>query len=166
MKSESNLEFEIHDTELLQNLNVSIAVVISDYYDEIAERLLSGATKILNSHPKVSYETVRVSGAWELPVVTKSLMQSNRFHGIITIGCVIRGETDHYDHICQQCMNGLMKVSLEYTTPVGLALLTVSDEKQARFRSHPTKLAINKGADAALALLRSVYAIAEIRQES
>ncbi len=167
MMSEDSAGLPAGEIEMYGNLSVSIGIVIADFYSEISERLLGGAVEVLNAHPKVSYETFRVSGAWELPVITKSLMQSSRFHGMIAIGCVIRGETDHYEYICQQAASGLMAVSLEYTLPVGLALLTVGSEEQALARSlQKNRPHCNKGAEAAEAVLRSIYCHAEIRQES
>ncbi len=167
MMNEARSSLQASEIEIYDNLNISIGIVIADFYSEISERLLSGAVEVLNAHPKVSYETFHVSGAWELPVIAKSLMQGSRFHGILAIGCVIRGETDHYDYICQQATGGLMAVSLEFTMPVGLALLTVASEEQALARSLPdNRPHRNKGSEAAEAVLRSIYCNAEIRQES
>ena len=98
---------------------VRIGVVISDFYSDISDRLLAGALHILKEHSQIQYEVVRVAGTWEIPVLAKAMAQSGRFLGLIALGCVIRGETSHYDHLCQQSSSALMSISMEFTFPVG-----------------------------------------------
>ena len=144
---------------------VRIGIVISDFYSDISDQLLAGALHILKKHPQIQYEVVRVAGTWEIPVLAKSMAQSGRFLGLIALGCVIRGETSHYDHLCQQSSSALMSISMEFTFPVGLGILTVEDMHQAKVRSNSKDFSKNKGAEAATAVIGAIYAVASVRQE-
>ena len=126
---------------------VRIGIVISDFYSDISDQLLAGALHILKKHPQIQYEVVRVAGTWEIPVLAKAMAQSGRFLGLIALGCVIRGETSHYDHLCQQSSSALMSISMEFTFPVGLGILTVEDMHQAKVRSNSKDFSKNKGAN-------------------
>ena len=144
---------------------VRIGIVISDFYSDISDQLLAGALHILKNHPQIQYEVVRVAGAWEIPVLAKAMAKSGRFLGLIALGCVIRGETSHYDHLCQQSSSALMSIGMEFTFPVGLGILTVEDMHQAKVRSNSKDFSKNKGAEAATAVIGAIYAVASVRQE-
>lgn len=142
---------------------IRIGIVISDYYPSISEGLLSGAFDVLDQHHEVQSEIVRVSGAWEIPLPVKLMAESSKFHGIIALGCVIRGETAHFDYICEQCSSALMNVGLDCRVPVGFGILTADDKDQAVHRSRRNQ-PNNKGAEAAEAVMGSVDLIAKLRQ--
>ncbi len=146
------------------NGDISLGLVVSDYYRDIAQGLLSGVMSVLDEHSEVRHEIVRVSGAWEIPLIGHVMAQSKRFQALIAIGCIIRGETSHFDHLCQQCARALMTLSMDYTIPVGFGVLTVDDHIQAQQRSSVEDLKKNKGCEAAVSVLRSIYAIDEIRR--
>ena len=78
---------------------VRIGIVISDFYSDISDQLLAGALHILEKHPKIQHEVVRVAGTWEIPVLAKAMVQSGRFLGLIALGCVIRAKL-HITTIC------------------------------------------------------------------
>ena len=100
------------------------------------------------------YETVEVAGAYELPQALCIAAATERtFDGFVVIGCVIKGETDHYDFICRTAMDGIMKVALDYKLCLGTALLTVDTIDQALARSGTEH---NKGAEAAIAMLKQI----------
>ena len=143
--------------------SIRLGIVVSDYYTSISEGLLSGAFDVLNQHNGVQSETVRVSGAWEIPLIVKIMAESGQFHGIIALGCVIRGETAHFDYICEQCSFALMNVGLDYGIPVGFGILTADTKDQAVYRSRRNQ-PNNKGAEAAEAVMSSVDVIAKLRQ--
>ena len=104
-----------------------------------------------------SAEAVDVAGAFELPAALRMALLSqtgSRFDGYLVLGCVVRGETDHYDHICRETCRGVMDISTETGAAVGFGLLTVDTVQQAVARSGENGM--NKGAEAAQALLGQV----------
>jgi len=166
--SEPQHNVPIEEYASVDDLEINAGIVVSNYYSQIAERLLTGCLDVLKPRPTVSYEVFRVMGTWEVPVVAKSLVETNRIGGIIALGCVIRGDTSHYDYICQETSRALMNIAMEFTIPVGFGILTVDTFEQALDRSGlgKKKTESNKGAEAALAVIQSAYSIAGIRQES
>ncbi len=144
--------------------NVKLGLIVSDYYKDIAQGLLGGAVSVLDEHLEVQYEIARVSGAWEIPLVCRVMAQSKRFQALIALGCIIRGETSHYDHLCQECSAALMSVSMDFTIPIGFGVLTVENYLQAQQRSGTEELKKNKGCEAAIGVLRSIHTVAEFRQ--
>ena len=141
---------------------INLGIVVSDYYTSISEGLLCGALDVLDQHSCVQSRVVRVSGAWEIPLIVKLMANSYQYHGIIALGCVIRGETAHFDYICEQCSWALMKVGLHYSIPVGFGILTADNKDQAEHRSRRNQ-PNNKGAEAAEAVISSVDVIAKLR---
>lgn len=132
-----------------------IGIVVSDYYESISGGLLKGAFRVLDNRVDVERKVVQVSGAWEIPLITQFLAESKEYDGIIALGAVIRGETSHFDFICEQCSSALMKISLEHKIPVGFGILTADSAKQAFHRSSGDDQH-NKGVEAAQAVLSSV----------
>ncbi len=166
MKSPSQYTIPIKQLPTTDDFETNVGIVVSNYYTEIAERLLSGCLNIISERPTIGHEVFRVMGTWEVPVVAKGLIESNRFGAIIALGCVIRGETSHYDYICLEVSRALMDITLQFTVPVGFGILTVDTYDQAIERSSLKQDDNNKGADAALAVIQSAYTIAGIRQDS
>ena len=166
MQTSNDVEVRVEEESSHSAVAMNFGVVVSDYYTEIADGLLSGVLHKIKQHSNFTYEVVRVEGAWELPVVAKTLLESERFQGIVALGCVIRGETSHFDYICENCSRALMDISTKFTTPIGFGILTADNMNQAVARSRAEQLDLNKGAEAAVAVIRSAYAIASIRQES
>ncbi len=142
----------------------SLGLVISDYYRDIAQGLLHGAVSVLDQHAAIHYEIAHVSGAWELPLIVRVMAQTQRFQAMIALGCIIRGETSHYDLLCEQCADALMAVSMEHSLPVGFGVLTVENYVQAEQRSSIENLQKNKGCEAAIGVLRSIDVISDIRR--
>ena len=137
-----------------------VLVLEAPYYAEITAALIEGATGVLDDHG-VDYERIAVTGALELPQALKLALQGERrrnFSGVIAIGCVIRGETSHYDVVCNSTNHWLMKIAIEHGIPLGNAVLTVDTEAQARARAEGGRS--GKGGDAARACLR-LMALAE-----
>ena len=131
-----------------------LLVVRAPYYREVVDGMTAGVTRILEE-AGATYETLDVSGAFELAqAIRLALRGPNRPDGFIALGCIVRGETDHYDHICRESMAGLMQVALQYGLALGTGLLTVHDIGQAQARSGPD--GHNKGAEAAAAALRQI----------
>ncbi len=130
-----------------------VLIVESRFYPEIADDLARGAGVELDK-AGVPYERLAVSGVFEVPGAIRLIARSRRGRGIggyIALGCVIRGETDHYDHICREASRALMNLSIEDGLAVGFGILTCPTAEHARVRAAPNKK--NKGAEAARACL-------------
>ena len=147
------------------DLTANVGIVVSDYYQNISNGLLAGALQVINEHPEINYEVARVLGVWELPVIAKVMVQSRRFEGIIALGCVIRGETSHFNYICQQSSKAIMDISIEHAIPIGFGVLTVENIEQAKARSGISEMKKNKGVEAAAAVIGSLHAVAQLRQD-
>lgn len=130
-----------------------IALVVSVFNEEITKNLWQAAHQTLldAGYSEEQIYTVWVPGAVEIPLMTKILLSSGRFAGAIGLGAVIRGDTDHYNYVCQQVSYGCQKVSLMSGYPVMFGVLTTENEEQAYARSAANEN--NKGAEAAHALL-------------
>lgn len=131
-----------------------ILIIEARFYPEIADALLAGARAALDA-AKVRHETVTVPGALEIPPAIKILMDKRGADGYVALGCVIRGETGHYDIVAGESARGLMQLGLEHGLPIGNGILTCENWDQAMVRARIDGQ--NKGggaAEACLALLR------------
>ncbi len=111
----------------------SLAMIVSEFNQDITQALKAGALAYLETQGFCMDDltVVDVPGAFEIPLVAQRLAQTKQFAAIITLGAVIRGETSHYDFICQQVSEGCMRVSLAYDVPVIFGVLTTENEAQA-----------------------------------
>lgn len=136
-----------------------VLIVEAPYYAEIAAGMLRGAARVLDQ-AGATHEVVQVAGAFELPgavrLALKAMARTGgpRWDGFVALGCVVRGETDHYDHICTQAARGIMDLTVQFGVPVAFGVLTVHDEAQAEARARDDEM--NKGAEAAKAVLAQV----------
>ena len=131
-------------------------VVRAPYYRGVVDGMTRGAERIMRD-AGASWETLDVAGAFELAQAIRiALRGTHKFDGFVALGCIVRGETDHYDHICRESMAGLMQVALQYGVALGSGLLTVHEISQAEARSGDD--GHNKGAEAAAAALLQVAA--------
>jgi 6,7-dimethyl-8-ribityllumazine synthase len=105
--------------------------------------------------------TIDVPGAFELPLAAAAAAHSERFDAVVALGAVIRGETDHYEHIAREASSGLAAVARETGVPVGFGVLTVESEKQAQARAR--KGPGNKGAEAAQAAVAMVRVVRSLK---
>ena len=131
-------------------------IVLSRFNSLITEQLLQGAVDCLLRHgaEEADITVVRVPGAWELPQVVAKVASRDGLDGVIALGCVIRGETPHFEYVAGECAKGLSSVSQEHGIPIGFGVLTVDTIEQAVERAG-TK-AGNKGAEAAITMLEMV----------
>ena len=127
-----------------------IGLAVSRFNQVVTARLLAGAQAELARRGIADIEVLEVPGAWELPLGVRYLLDGG-CDGVVALGAVIRGETDHYEVIVRESAAGLMRVSLEWGKPVGNAVLTVENLDQALARSEPGPG--NKGAEAAAAVV-------------
>ena len=133
-----------------------LLIVRAPYYRQVVDGLTTGAQRILGEVSATS-EVLDVAGAYELPQVIRLALRGNqRFDGFIALGCIIRGETDHYDFICKATMDGIMNVALQFGICLGTGLLTCDTAAQAEARSGQD--GHNKGAEAAAAALLQINA--------
>lgn len=131
-----------------------VAVIEARFYDQINDMLVEGAVAALSS-VNATYEVITIPGSLEIPAAVQfnALREEGRpFDAFVVLGCVIRGDTTHYDIVCNESARGLMNVTLMLNLPLGNGILTVENEAQALERADTKKL--NKGGDAAMAALR------------
>lgn len=129
---------------------LKIGIVVSRFNDFITGRLLDGALDALKRHQvnENDIDVAYVPGAFELPIVAKKMAQSDKYDAVITLGCVIRGATTHYDYVCNEAAKGIAKASDDTGIPVIFGVLTTENIEQAIERAG-TK-AGNKGAEVAV----------------
>ena len=135
---------------------MKIAIVASRFNAEIVDGLVAGAMDGLRK-AGVSPDDVRlvhVPGSFEIPLAAQRLAASKKFDGIVAIGCVIQGETHHFEYISQQATLGIGRVALDQGIPVGFGILTVDNEEQGEARSRADEN--NKGLEAATAVVEMV----------
>ncbi|MBW8268529.1 6,7-dimethyl-8-ribityllumazine synthase [Caldovatus aquaticus] len=132
-----------------------VLVLQAPYYRAVIEGLRQGADPLLAA-AGATVETAEVAGAFELPGALRLALRAprRRWDGFLVLGCVVKGETDHYDHICREACRGVMDIAVETGVPIGFGLLTVHTLAQAEARARPDRH--NKGAEAAQALLTQI----------
>jgi 6,7-dimethyl-8-ribityllumazine synthase len=131
-----------------------IMIVEARYYAHISDELAKGAIAALDA-AGASYERVAVPGAFEIPAAIRFAVEAQaRFDGYVALGCVIRGETTHYDYVCAESAGGLQCLALEHGLAIGFGILTVENEGQALARARTDKK--NKGGEAANACLAMI----------
>lgn len=142
-----------------------IMIIEAPFYPEISGQLVAGAQAALDE-AGASYEAFQVPGAFEIPAAIAIAVRSmdhyearRRFDGYVALGCVIRGETSHYDHVAEGVMNGLQRLAVKHCLAVGAGILTVENREQAMARAAVDQG--NKGGAAALTCLRMIGLKAE-----
>lgn len=117
--------------------NIHIAIVVADFNESVTSKLVNGAVVTLKKlGVNNEYITVvHVPGAFEIPFTVKKLLATEKYDGIMTLGAVIKGETDHYDLICQNVASGIMSLNLQGTIPVTFGILTTDNIEQAMQRA-------------------------------
>lgn len=138
----------------------NVLIIEARFYPDIAEELAKGAIAVLE-RAGVSYDRHWVPGVFEVPAACRFAVRSMEagtaipgYSGFIALGCVIRGETDHYDHICREASRALMDLAVDYSVALGFGILTCETYEQAWVRAAVDQK--NKGADAAEACLRMI----------
>ncbi len=139
--------------------SAKILIVEARYYEKITDDMVKGA-KPLFADAGFEVERLPVTGVFEVPAACEMAIQAGikdphgKYAGIMAMGCVIRGETDHYDHICREASRAIMDMTMKHRFPIGFAILTCENMKQAEVRADPAQK--NKGAEAAHAVLRMI----------
>ena len=129
------------------------AIVVSRFNSVITDRLLDGAMDALqrSGAAKADVNIVHVPGAFELPLAAKKLAISAEYDALIAVGCVIRGETTHYDYVCSETARGLQLAQMDIGVPIIFCVLTCENQKQAEERAGGTHG--NKGYDSGMAAI-------------
>ncbi len=131
-----------------------ILIVVARFYNDLADELLKGATAELNKR-KIEYEVVDVPGAFEIPAaIAFAIKGKKKYDGYVALGCVIRGETTHYDYVCGESARGLQELAIRKRVAIGNGILTVENDEQAWARAGTKKK--NKGKAAAIACLQMI----------
>ena len=135
-----------------------VLIVEARFYGDIADQLVKGASAVMDE-AGIGYERMVVPGVFEAPAAVRFAIRAMETHsatrnyaGFIALGAVIRGETDHYDHICREASRALMDISVQQSVALGFGILTCENKEQADQRADVARG--NKGADAAEACLR------------
>ncbi|WP_342346678.1 6,7-dimethyl-8-ribityllumazine synthase [uncultured Nitrospira sp.] len=130
-------------------VDCQVAIVVSTFNEVVTSRLLAAAESTLTQlgTPPDHRQVIRVPGAFEIPLIAKTLAQSHRFDAVICLGAVIRGETPHFEYICAETSRGIGQASLDTGIPIIFGVLTTDTVAQAMERSGAPER--NKGADAA-----------------
>jgi len=134
-----------------------IGIVVSEWNDDITSNLLEGAMEALleNGVEKSNILIKNVPGTFELPLAAQMLLEhDDDIDGVIAIGCVIQGETKHFDFVCQGATQGIMAVQMEYNTPISFCVLTDNTKQQSIDRSGGKHG--NKGIECAVSLLKMI----------
>lgn len=137
--------------EVRDATGLKLAVVRSRFNDRVTSGLLAGATEYLDK-TGAAYQVYEAPGTFELPVISQQLLDAG-YDGVVALGAVVDGETDHYEHVAHRASEGLMRVMLDTGKPVAFGVLTVREEVQALVRSEPGSG--NKGAEAAAAAVET-----------
>jgi 6,7-dimethyl-8-ribityllumazine synthase len=139
-----------------------VALCVARFYEELAEKLESGARAALSEAGISGVDRFDVPGAFELPLAARYAAQSGRYDAVVCLGAVIRGETDHYNYVCQEAARGIQEVQLETGVPCGFGVLTVDTMAQAfdRVTGGGKRDTGRHAAEAALAGLRVKRALA------
>jgi 6,7-dimethyl-8-ribityllumazine synthase len=133
------------------------AIAVATFYRDLADKLVEGAERVFREAGATA-EVHEVPGAFELPLAARYCADSGRYSGVACLGAVIRGETDHYDYVCDQAASGIARVGLDTGVPCSFGVLTVDSMAQAVARVGEKR---HQGEDAARAVLR----MAELRRQ-
>ncbi|VEG54528.1 6,7-dimethyl-8-ribityllumazine synthase [Mycolicibacterium aurum] len=144
--------------------DISLAIVASTWHETICDALLDGARKTAAEAGITEPTIVRVLGAIEIPVVAQALAATH--DAVVALGVVIRGETPHFDYVCDAVTQGLTRVSLDASTPVANGVLTVNTEHQALDRAGLPSSGEDKGAQAAAAALSTAMTLRRLKSTS
>ena len=127
-------------------------IVVANYYDKISLDLLSGAELALKAYKVSTVNKISVPGVFEIPVVIARNIK--KFDAFIALGCIIKGQTPHFDYISSAVTNGIMDISITHKKPIGYGILTCLNKKQALERANPKQENLGKGGEAAESVIK------------
>ena len=141
----------------LSATGLHFGIIVSEFNNFITDRLLAGALEAFAraGARKQQLEIVRVPGAFELPIAAKKLAETRRFDSLVCIGCVLRGETSHYDFVCSETARGIQLAQLDTGVPIGFCVLTCDTPEQALARAG--EKSDNKGYETAIGAIEMAH---------
>jgi len=154
----------VPEVPALDASGLRLAIVASTWHSTICDALLAGARKVATDSGIDSPTVVRVTGAIEIPVVAQELARNH--DAVIALGVVIRGETPHFDYVCDAVTQGLTRVALDASTPIANGVLTTNTEEQALDRAGLSASSEDKGAQATAAALTTALTLRDLRARS
>jgi 6,7-dimethyl-8-ribityllumazine synthase len=143
--------------------DLRVAVVASSWHDQVMDGLLDGAERALKAYRVEAPVVVRVPGSFELPVVAGALAAQG-YDAVVALGVVIRGGTPHFEYVCAAATDGLSRVALDTSTPIGFGLLTCDTEEQALDRAGLAGSSEDKGWEATAAALETAHLLKQVRR--
>ena len=152
-----------HEGDLRAPEGARFAIIASRWNPRITDALVAGARKTFADQgvPDESIDVVRVPGAWEIPLAASRLAAAGAHRAIVALGCVVRGDTRHYEHVADRCADGLMRISLDYGVPVANGVLAVDDLVDAENRAGGSHG--NKGEECALVAIEMASLTEKLR---
>ncbi|MBN8828738.1 MAG: 6,7-dimethyl-8-ribityllumazine synthase [Sphingobacteriia bacterium] len=113
----------------------SVLIIAAESYQNITEMLVEGAIEYLKKQENIKYDIIKVPGEFEIPAAISMVLASKyKYDGFITLGCVVRGETSHYDYITEESAKGINEIAIKNNIPIGYGIITVENEAQALMR--------------------------------
>ncbi len=163
-EAEKNIAQNLAEWSRLSAEISRVGIISTRWYGEVIQNLKSSAENFLGRVElnKNKIDHVEVSGSWELPLVVSEYIQQKNPSFVIVLGCVVKGETPHFDILCSSVTDALMNLQLQSRIPLGFGLLTVNSVEQAMARSNTRS---NKGAEAAEAALRSWISLKKLSEK-
>ena len=128
---------------------MKVCIIVSNFYPKISKMLTDGAVSKLKKNEISNYQIIKVPGTFEIPVVISNLV--DKFDAFVVLGCIIKGETQHFHYLCSSVINALTNLSIQSKKPIGNGILTCNNKKQAVKRADLNKK--DKGGDAAEAII-------------
>jgi 6,7-dimethyl-8-ribityllumazine synthase len=141
------------DIEVPQLPNAKIAIVSASWHLDICNDLIVGAKRALSAANVAKVETIYVPGSFEIPLTAQKAFEKG-FDAVVAVGLVLKGETPHFDFVCQGVTQGVIDVQLKFSKPIGYGVLMCNDIDQAIARSGRPGSSEDKGYDSAIAALR------------
>ena len=136
-------------------MNQRFLIIAADFYRDLTDALVGGAAGVFKEK-ELDFDEVRVPGSFELPIVAAKAARSRRYSGVLCLGVVIKGETPHFDYVCNEAARGIMNISLETEVPIIFGVLTTNNRAQAEERCGLRGERGNKGTDGAQAAIQMV----------
>ncbi len=151
-----------HEGALRAPEGARFAIIASRWNPRITDALVAGARETFagNGVGEASVDVIRVPGAWEIPVAAARVAASGVYSGIVALGCVVRGDTRHFEHVADRCADGLMRVALDSGVPVANGVLAVDDQIDAEHRAGGSHG--NKGEECALVVVEMASLMASL----
>jgi 6,7-dimethyl-8-ribityllumazine synthase len=151
-----------YEGDLRSPAGARFAIIASRWNPRITDTLVAGARRTFADHgvAEDSIDVVRVPGAWEIPLVAARLAAAGRHAALVALGCIVRGDTRHYEHVADCCADALMRVSIDHRLPVSNGVLAVERHEDAEARAGGPHG--NKGEEAALAALEMAHLLAQL----